>query len=214
MTPEKAQALLAGTPERRAMTEMTLQDAIAEVQRVTPEMLRRLLDYDPGTGRLFWVARSAELFRATAGRSAEHACANWNARYAGTEAFTSVDRDGYRHGSVFNRNIFAHRVVWAIVNDSFPTAEIDHIDGDPGNNRLANLRAASRSENVCNQRIRSDNTSGHKGVSWKKDRQVWEAHIGVNGKRKRLGGFSTKELAAAAYAEASAKNHGAFGRIT
>jgi hypothetical protein len=68
----------------------------------SPEVLRQLLRYEPETGKLFWLPRSEHWFRATSGRSAIHACANWNARYAEREAFTSVDQNGYRVGTVLN----------------------------------------------------------------------------------------------------------------
>src|SRR3546814_14238648 len=51
------------------------------------QMARRLLRYEPDTGKLFWRSRSHELFRATKARTSEHACRNWNAHYAGQEAF-------------------------------------------------------------------------------------------------------------------------------
>lgn len=90
---------------------------------------------------------------------------------------------------------------------------VDHIDGDPHNNRLANLRLATSRQNQCNQKTRSDNTSGLKGVSWSEERQKWQTGIQVNGKRIALGRFNTKEEAYAAYCEAARRLHGEFARL-
>jgi len=90
---------------------------------------------------------------------------------------------------------------------------IDHIDGNPYNNKFANLRLATPRQNQCNQRRRCDNTSGLKGVSWSEERQKWQTGIQVNGKRIGLGRFNTKEEAYAAYCEAARRLHGEFARL-
>ena len=71
----------------------------------SPEALRQLLSYDPKTGKLFWKERGPEWFRDTEGRTAQHACKNWNARYAGEEAFTSVPI-----GATIAKPIFARQI--------------------------------------------------------------------------------------------------------
>lgn len=90
---------------------------------------------------------------------------------------------------------------------------IDHIDGNPHNNKFANLRIATSRQNQCNQKIRRDNTSGLKGVSWDSKRNKWQAGIQIDGKRIALGRFSTKEEAYAAYCEAARRLHGEFARL-
>ena len=87
---------------------------------------------------------------------------------------------------------------------------VDHRDGDGSNNRRENLRLASHTENIRNQRKSSVNTSGHKGAYWRKDVSKWVAHIGVNGKLIYLGYFANIEDAAAAYREAADKYYGEF----
>lgn len=75
------------------------------------------------------------------------------------------------------RTVYLHRFI-------LPTPigiEVDHIDGDGMNNRRSNLRPATRSQNLCNQRIRSDNLSGSKGVSWDGKRLKWVARVGLMG---------------------------------
>ena len=89
---------------------------------------------------------------------------------------------------------------------------IDHRDNNGLNNRRENLREATNEQNARNRRIRSDSTSGLKGVSWRKSEGKWTASIGVSGKRKHLGYFNTPEAAHEAYIKASIQFHGQFGR--
>jgi len=91
--------------------------------------------------------------------------------------------------------------------------QIDHIDGDGLNNRRLNLRKATAAQNQHNQGINIVNTSGFKGVGFHKESGKWSAKIKINRKRLHLGYFATPEAAHAAYAEASARLHGEFGRV-
>lgn len=90
---------------------------------------------------------------------------------------------------------------------------VDHIDRDGLNNRRENLRLATRSENGRNQKCRSDNTSGYKGVHWHKGTRKWIAQIRLNGKAKHLGLFKTPEEAHVAYQEAAKELFGEFARF-
>jgi hypothetical protein len=89
---------------------------------------------------------------------------------------------------------------------------VDHIDGNGLNNRRANLRVATAAQNNCNQGIRSDNKSGHRGVVWSKKDKRWYARIRADGIQRHLGIFDRLEDAASAYRHASKKLHGEFGR--
>ena len=108
------------------------------------------------------------------------------------------------------KTIWMHRVI-AGTPDGFET---DHRDGNGLNNRQENLRTATPSQNRCNQKLLDRNTSGMKGVSPHKASGKFQASISINKKQRHLGLFLTKEDAAAAYAEASAELHGAFGRLS
>ena len=77
--------------------------------------------------------------------------------------------------------------------------EVDHIDGDGLNNRRSNLRVATHSQNCANRKMRSDNKSGYKGVSWNKQMQKWHAQCRYLGKNYRLGYFDDVLDAAKAY---------------
>lgn len=89
---------------------------------------------------------------------------------------------------------------------------VDHINGDTLDNRRCNLRVCTKGQNQMNMRRNSRNTSGYRGVHWHALRGKWVAMIKVNGERHYLGLFESVEAAATAYAEASRKYHGEFGR--
>jgi hypothetical protein len=92
--------------------------------------------------------------------------------------------------------------------------EVDHKNGNTLDCRRNNLRIVTHGQNMMNSAIRSHNTSGLKGVSWNKQRQKWRADIRVSRRQINLGFFADKDVAYAAYCEASQKHHGEFGRVT
>ena len=106
------------------------------------------------------------------------------------------------------RLVYLHRVIVQTPDD----LETDHKDGNGLNNMRSNLRTATRAQNQQNQRTRSDNASGAKGVSWDKQAEKWRADIRFNGKRRFLGYFRAIEDARIAYAVASQEAHGSWGR--
>lgn len=91
--------------------------------------------------------------------------------------------------------------------------EIDHIDNNRLNNKKSNLRVCSRSENACNCYISAYNTTGFKGVSWKKSHNKYEVQIMFHRKAHWIGLFCTKEEAARAYNEAAKQLHGEFAKL-
>lgn len=184
---------------------------MAKRQLPSPEDVRQLLTYEPETGKLFWKPRGSEWFEG-AKMPAEVLAKRWNPRYAGKEALTASSH-GYMAGTVLGRCEFAHRVVWAIANGKWPDDQIDHVDGDRSNNRLCNLREATRSQNQMNRPTQSNNTSGVKGVSFHKPSNRWRAHVKVNGKQMCMGVFRDKESAKNAYIEGIKRLHGDFARM-
>lgn len=150
------------------------------------EVLLLLLRYEPKTGALYWRKRPSGLFE-DGGHNAAHNRDKWNARWAGEEAFTAVKSGGYRHGAIHGVTYASHRVIWKMVTGEDPI-DIDHIDGDRGNNRWDNLRSVSRSVNLKNAARARDNRSGVTGVRWN-GRGKWQAFITVNYKLICLGSF-------------------------
>lgn len=154
---------------------------MAEHPLPTPAELRQLLRYDPKTGKLFWRARPLD--------PNSRGPTIFNRRYAGKEAFTC--RMGQKHlqGRVHNRGLLAHRVIWALVYGEWPRGQIDHINGNPVDNRLSNLRDIPGAENQRNMKRFVTNTSGVGGVTWQDDRQRWRVRVKFDGREKHLGRF-------------------------
>jgi hypothetical protein len=91
--------------------------------------------------------------------------------------------------------------------------EPDHINRNGLDNRRCNLRVATRSQNSCNRRIRTDNRSGFRGVSREIGRQRWRATIRIDGKTRHLGRFDVAEDAARAYDAAAQQAFGEFAQL-
>lgn len=119
---------------------------------------------------------------------------------------------GYEMVWIDGKNYGAHRVVWSLVHGEWPSQEIDHINGDRSDNRIENLRLASRQENAQNLGLREDNKSGVKGVFWHKNIAKWWAYINKEGQRMTLGYFDNLFEAAAARKSAEARLFGEFAR--
>jgi hypothetical protein len=118
---------------------------------------------------------------------------------------------GYLMHSFNGHNVVAHRLAWLIHYGNFPDCNLDHINGDPSDNRIANLRLANYQQNNANRRGWGKSLSGVKGVSMKNGR--WFAQIMVNRKNMHLGYFDTIEAAASAYAAAANKYFGEFAKV-
>lgn len=105
-----------------------------------------------------------------------------------------------------NSKIIMHR----IIIEAPKGVEVDHINGNKLDNRLSNLRLASKQENARNRGKNSNNRSGYKGVCFAKGSDKWRAYITVDGRQVHLGLHSTPELAYGAYCESLTKYHGSF----
>jgi hypothetical protein len=120
---------------------------------------------------------------------------------------------GYRILMIDNKFYRLHRMIF-LYHHGYLTdgLQIDHIDGNPGNNRIENLREATRSQNMQNGKIHSDSKSGVKGVSWDKKNRKWKTQINVAGKPIFLGLYNILEEAEAVVKEAREKYHGEYAR--
>lgn len=151
------------------------------------EVLRQLLRYEPATGRLIWLPRGPQWFQDSK-YPPERVARWWNERFAETEAFCTVDRKGYPYGFIFSRRVAKHRIVWAFHHNQI-NGEIDHIDGDPTNSRIENLRDVTRQSNMQNKRTYARNTSGFRGVYWSKRAGKWRVALSSGGKERHIGYF-------------------------
>lgn len=168
---------------------------------LTQQMLKERLHYNPNSGVFTWRARPE--------RTSQDK--TWNTRWVGRPA-GSIKNHGYRAIGLNGKFYRAHRLAWLYVYGRWP-GEIDHINHNPDDNRIKNLRKVSHAENGQNQSIRCDNSSGIVGVSWHERTEKWLAQIKVDGKSTYLGLFKDVEDAQKTrkYAEARFgfhKNHG------
>jgi len=116
---------------------------------------------------------------------------------------------GYRVVCVDGARFLEHRLIWLVVHGEWPEGDIDHIDGDPGNNRIGNLRDVDKHTNLQNMRRapKSKRYSSLLGANWDRFTNSWKACIRVDGKHKHLGRFATAEEAHEAYIAAKRKYH-------
>jgi hypothetical protein len=157
--------------------------------------IRRRLFYDPETGEFRWVNSPRQ---------------GWAGKVAG-----NIDPDtGYVRIRVAGKLRYAHRIAWAMTHGEWPEHEIDHCNRDRSDNRLVNLRSATRSENSCNTTLRPCNRSGHKGVRFYARDGVWVAEIQFKGTSHYLGRFPNKESARQARERAASLLHGDFARAS
>jgi hypothetical protein len=112
------------------------------------------------------------------------------------------------------KSFLIHRLVAiAFIPNPENKEMVDHHDNNPSNNSLKNLRWATCSENMRNQQITSNNTSGVKGVSWNKQCSKWQARIKFDGKQIHLGLFSTIEEASLVRATRANELFGIFTNV-
>lgn len=111
---------------------------------------------------------------------------------------------GYAHKKVNGHTVLMHRLIWEMAGRTLPR-QLDHKDTNKLNNRLKNLRPATRSQNIHNRGPLSTNTSGYKGVDYQSRCKNWRAQIMVRGKHKTIGYFKTARKAAKAYDKAAVR---------
>lgn len=173
---------------------------------ITQDYLKSILRYNKTTGLFTWRKRPREHFATKRGWNV------FNAAYAGKEA-GQTNTNGHTQIRINNRLYMAHRLAWFYIHGVWPKNELDHINGDKKDNCITNLREATRSENNRNKSAYKTNTSGFKGVMWKKESKKWFAQIQYNLKRIHLGYFDSPEKAHEAYCAAAKKYHGKFSKV-
>jgi len=152
---------------------------------ISQDRLKEVLSYDAGTGIFIWL---------------QGVCKGKIAGCTRRDKYVVIRLDWKLH--------LVHRLAWLYVHGEFPDFYIDHIDGNPNNNKISNLREATQSANMQNQRkLRKDSTSGYTGVSFDKRVGKWESYIQVEKKKIRLGHFNSLELARDTYLEKKKELH-------
>lgn len=119
---------------------------------------------------------------------------------------------GYLCLNINQKMYKAHRIAWLLHYENWPENEIDHIDGNPSNNIISNLRSAQHFENCKNRKLNKNNKSGHKGVSWSKKRQKWRVDICIDKKWKIIGFFENIEDAVISREKEESKFYGEYKR--
>lgn len=155
-------------------------------KELTQERARDLLRYDAETGILMRKLKSGRW----------KICGN-----------KPTHNDEYGQVNIDGRMYLTHRLIWLLLYGAWPENEIDHIDRDPMNNRINNLRIVTRTENMHNRNKQTNNSSGYPGVYFNKQRNKYMAHIKVNRKKIYLGLFNTAEEAFTAYILGKIEHH-------
>ena len=156
--------------------------------------IKEHLTYDPKSGSITWIKKPP-----------------YSRIKVGSEA--GSEQNGYRFHSIKHKRLYAHHIAWFLFYGKWPDDELDHRDNNPLNNKISNLREATRGQNAMNVRPWNRSGKGLKGAYWHKPDQRWFSQIRVNGKQIYLGRFDTEEEAHMAYCKASPQLHLDFSRV-
>jgi len=159
---------------------------------LTQEKLKEHLHYDELSGKFTWLKITSNRVK------------------TGSEAGI-YDKKSNRFLIRLNGILYlSHRLAWLYMTGEFPRYVIDHINGNSQDNRFCNLRDCTQMQNTWNAKIRKNNTSGYKGISWSDDRKKWVVMIKAGGKYRLIGRF--KDIKDAIYANNKFRNelHGEF----
>lgn len=154
--------------------------------------LNELFEYREG--HLYWKIKPSNRVKVKVGDLAGH-----------------KNAQNYMVVTIHGRRYRNHRVIFFMHHGYLPN-EIDHIDGNTLNNKIQNLREATRSQNMANKKRYSSSVSGVKGVSWHKASKKWYVQVSSNKKHMFQGLFNDLELAELVAIEARNKYHGQFAR--
>jgi HNH endonuclease/AP2 domain len=166
---------------------------ILEKKSITQEYLQSVLDYDPETGIFRWKVKRGR--RSKIDSVAGH-----------------MESDGYIRITIDGKHHSGHRLAWLYMFDDIPKF-IDHIDGNPSDNRITNLRPCTPAQNGANSKMQSNNTTGYKGVIWRRRQKKWEAVTPKDGRQIYLGRYADPIAAHQAYCMAARELNGEFARF-
>lgn len=153
----------------------------------TSEELHKLFQYN--NGQLYWKTRDRNYFES----DRDHRW--WNSRYSGTRAGAnrkdSSSSLNYRWVKIFKKSYPEQNIIWFMCHGYYPINILDHIDHDPSNNRIENLREVTPSENSKNRKLSKNNKSGVHGVAWVEKYATWRVTIRVDNKTISLGCYKS-----------------------
>lgn len=134
---------------------------------ITQAELKEKLNYDSETGIFTWIPRCKyyQRQRLLAGHS--------------------IKNRGHIIIGINGNEYYAHRLAWLWQYGEFPNGAIDHINQNPLDNRICNLRIADKSLNGHNSKMRKNNTTGYKGIIWYSKARKWSVEVMINGSRIR-----------------------------
>lgn len=170
----------------------------SNVGKLSHDRLIEVLDYNPQTGVWTWLIGNP---KCKAGDIAGCICLTCDGK-----RYRYIGVDGYRYKS--------QRLAWFYMTRDWPDGQITQKDYDSLNDAFANLRVATCSQRNASARLRKDNTSGYKGVSWNKSVKKYQSYIKKDYKRINLGWFDDPWLAHLKYQEAAHHYHGNFARAS
>lgn len=158
---------------------------------LTYEDISPLLNYEPSTGVITWKV-------------------NRRPRIVAGQVAGSRTKGGYIAICILGKKLFAHRLAWLLSTKSWPAEYIDHINGQRDDNRIQNLRQATKGMNNQNLRIstKANKSCGLLGVTWNRGRwtaQITCRELGIS--KKNLGRFDSPEEAHQAYIKAKRELH-------
>lgn len=159
-------------------------------KNLTNRRLKNILNYNEKTGNFRWI--KPQNIRTKTGCLA--------GRKSNGYILITIDQVTYS----------AHRLAWFYIYGFFPVNCLDHINGVRHDNRICNLRPATRQQNAFNRGKNINNKSGYRGVFWNKSRERWNAVCTVNKKRIYLGSFKTPKAASLVYVAFAKKHYGEF----
>lgn len=143
---------------------------------ITQERASRLIVYDPLTGIVTWKwnYQRPDLIGQRAGWQDDH---------------------GYWRLTIDGGTYYAAHIGWLLIHGHHPKIMLDHENNIPDDDRLDNLREATKGQNAANSKMNIRNTSGYKGASYCYTTGRWRADIQIHGQRKNLGRYDTPEEA-------------------
>ena len=159
---------------------------------LTAERIREVLRYDPETGAFTWIKSTGTRMK------------------PGQPAGSLSKTNGYITLGLDGKRLRAHRIAWLYVYGRSPAGHIDHINGDTADNRLCNLREATRTQNLANSKRYKNNKSGLKGVHWHPQSGKWRVQVRLNRRNNHVGLFADKHEAHRAYLDAASRLFGEF----